>query len=245
MLSIPKTIVIGIYLHGELHLKKNGSLRKDIVPNNMNVTIINGVAPGIPNISTLKAYEKMAAKVYKKSKLVNNWNELTKHKIDLLSTDIKEILKKTNQPQASTIIKEHQLLYSKNRTNIDFQQFANYYDHSFRITSYASGDTIPDKLYIKFEEGEIINPDNIEEKYFNRITLYNLKGEPDLFEMLAECGLDIDQITLGRILEFVVNLGVENVIIVDLSCSVFIGKSEHLYERNIRHLRRQMILDNN
>jgi hypothetical protein len=187
----------------------------------------------------------MAAKVYKKSKLVNNWNELTKHKIDLLSTDIKEILKKTNQPQASTIIKEHQLLYSKNRTNIDFQQFANYYDHSFRITSYASGDTIPDKLYIKFEEGEIINPDNIEEKYFNRITLYNLKGEPDLFEMLAEVGLDIDQITLGRILEFVVNLGVENVIIVDLSCSVFIGKSEHLYERNIRHLRRQMILDNN
>ena len=63
--------------------------------------------------------------------------------------------------------------------------------------------------------------------------------------MLAEVGLDIDQITLGRILEFVVNLGVENVIIVDLSCSVFIGKSEHLYERNIRHLRRQIILDNN
>ena len=46
MLSIPKTIIIGIYLHGELHLKKNGSLRKDIVPNNMNVRIINGVAPG-------------------------------------------------------------------------------------------------------------------------------------------------------------------------------------------------------
>ena len=44
MLSIPKTIIIGIYLHGELHLKKNGSLRKDIVPNNMNVRIINGVA---------------------------------------------------------------------------------------------------------------------------------------------------------------------------------------------------------
>lgn len=245
MLSIPKTIVIGIYLHGELHLKKNGCLRADRVPNNMNVTIINGVAPGIPNISTLKAYEKMAAKVNKKSKLVNNWNELTKHKIDLLSTDIKEILKKTNQTQSKSIIKEHQLLYSKNRTNTEFKQFANYYDHSFRITSYASGDTIPDKLYIKFEEGEIINPDNIEEKYFNRITLYNLKGEPDLFEMLAEVGLDIDQITLGRILEFVVNLGVENVIIVDLSCSVFIGQSAHLYERNIRHLRRQMILDNN
>jgi hypothetical protein len=245
MLSIPKTIIIGIYLHGELHLKKNGSLRKDIVPNNMNVRIINGVAPGIPNISTLKDYENMAAKVNKKSKLVNNWNELTKHKIDLLSADIKEILKKTNQTQASTIIKKHQSLYSKNRTNTAFRQFANSYNHSFRITSYSSGDTIPDKLYIKFEEGEIINPDNIKENYFNRITLYNLKGEPDIFEMLAEVGMDIDRITLGQILEFVVNLGVENVIIVDLSCSVFIGQAEHLSERNIRHLRRQMILDNN
>jgi len=57
--------------------------------------------------------------------------------------------------------------------------------------------------------------------------------------------MDIDRITLGQILEFVVNLGVENVIIVDLSCSVFIGQTEHLSERNIRHLRRQMILDNN
>ena len=63
--------------------------------------------------------------------------------------------------------------------------------------------------------------------------------------MLAEVGMDIDEITLGQILEFVVNLGVENVIIVDLSCSVFIGQTEHLSERNIRHLRRQMILDNN
>ena len=75
--------------------------------------------------------------------------------------------------------------------------------------------------------------------------MYNLKGEPDIFEMLAEVGMDIDSITLGQILEFVVNLGVENVIIVDLSCSVFIGQAEHLSERNIRHLRRQMILDNN
>jgi len=60
--------------------------------------------------------------------------------------------------------------------------------------------------------------------------------------MLLSIGSDINQITLGQMLEFFVNLGVKNLIMVDMSCSTFRGKSEFLTERNIRQLRRQILV---
>ena len=63
----------------------------------------------------------------------------------------------------------------------------------------------------------------------------------DLFSMLLSSELDIDQITIGQLMEFLVNIGVENLIIVDLSCSVFNGNPEFLTERNIRQTRRKIL----
>ena len=63
----------------------------------------------------------------------------------------------------------------------------------------------------------------------------------DLFSILLSSGLDINQITLGQMLEFFVNLGVENLIIIDMSCSTFKANPEFLTERNIRQTRRKMI----
>ena len=91
------------------------------------------------------------------------------------------------------------------------------------------------------DNGDLDN-DNIPENYFNNIVLYNLE-ELELFKMLESAGLDIDQITLGEMLEFLVNLGVQNLIMVDLSCSVFKGKSEFLTERNIRLKRIKMLFN--
>jgi tRNA U34 5-carboxymethylaminomethyl modifying GTPase MnmE/TrmE len=166
-MNIPKTLVIGINMHGELHLTESGSLLKDVVPDNFRVTVINAVAPGVPNISTLEKYEEMAEKVNNRIKRRKNWNELTKAQLDKLSESIKGLLVKTNKQQSKDIIKEHQRLYSKNQVNKSFQKFANHYDHSFKITSYNSGDKMPDKLYLKFEEGEVINPDDIVEEIFS------------------------------------------------------------------------------
>ena len=50
------------------------------------------------------------------------------------------------------------------------------------------------------------------------------------------------KITLGQILEFFVNLGVKNLIIIDMSCSAFKGNSQYLTERNIRQLRRKILV---
>ncbi len=240
-LNIPKTVVVGINMHGELHLTENGSLKKDVVPNNFRVTVINAVAPGVPNISTFQKSEEMAEKVYNRVKRRKNWDKLTKTQIHDLAESIKDLLVKTNKQQSKDIIKEHQRLYSKNQVNKPFQTFSHQYGNAFKITSYEPGDKIPDKLYLKFQEGEALNPDNIEEKYFNTVILYNLEGEPDVFEMLKSVGMDIEEITTAQLIEFLSSLGVENLIIVDLSCSVFKGDSKHLTERNIRHTRRKIM----
>lgn len=44
-------------------------------------------------------------------------------------------------------------------------------------------------------------------------------------------------------LEFLVNLGVQNFIMVELSCSEFKGKSEFLTEKNIRLKRIKMLFN--
>jgi hypothetical protein len=237
MSSIPNTLIIGVFLHGELHLTDNGDIDNDIVPDGMRVTVINSVAPGVPNISTLEDYEHIATQISKTVKRRKNYDELTNSQINMIAENLRDTIVKENKAQANDIINEHQHLI-----NPILQKFAHQYGNSFKIKTYEANDKIPNKLFIKFSEGEVINPDNIPENYFNNIVLYNLE-ELDLFKMLESAGLDIDQITLGEMLEFLVNLGVQNLIMVDLSCSVFKGKSEFLTERNIRLKRRKMLFN--
>ena len=242
MSSIPNTLIIGVFLHGELHLTDNGDLDNETVPDGMNVTIINAVAPGVPNISTLEDYENIASQISKTVKERKNYGILTNSQINIIAENLRDMLVKENKVQSNDILKEHQHLYSKNKVRPVLQKFVHQYGNSFKIKTYEANDKIPNKLFIKFNEGEVINPDNIPENYFNNIVLYNLE-ELDLFKMLESAGLYIDQITLGEMLEFLVNLGFQNLIMVDLSCSVFKGKSEFLTERNIRLKRRKMLFN--
>lgn len=237
---IPETLVIGIHLHGEIHLNKNGYPNKEKIPDGMRLNIINAVAPGVSNISTLQVNETMAQNI---STIIDSYNinKLTKYKTNILCNILKNMLVETNKIQSTNIIKEYQDLYNKNIINPTFQDFVHQYGNSFKINSYETNEFIYDKIFIKFSDGQIINPHNYPENYVNNIVLYNLEGKPDLFDILQMCGLEVTHITIGQIMEFLVNLGVKNLVIIDLSCSVFKGDSEFLSKRNIRQLRRQMI----
>ena len=239
-MNIPKTLVIGIYLHGVLPLNENGEIQKEKVPDGLCVTTINSVAPGISNISTIEDMENIATKISISIKTRKNYDKLTNLQIKILSENLRTLLVNSNEDQSSDIIKVYHRQYSKTQVKSSFQKFTYQYDNSFRIKTYDSFDSIPNKLFNKFSDGEPINPKNFPEHYFNKIILYNL-DEFNLFEMLESVGLDVEEISMEHLMAFLVRLGVKNLIIIDLSCSVFNGDAKFLSDRHIRQIRRQIL----
>jgi hypothetical protein len=239
-MNIPKTLVIGIYLHGVLPLNENGEIQKEKVPDGLCVTTINSVAPGISNISTIEDMENIATKLSIRIKTRKNYDKLTNLQIKNLSENLRNLLVNTNKDQSSDIIKVYHRQYSKTQVKSSFQKFTYQYDNSFRIKTYDSFDSIPNKLFNKFSDGEPINPKNFPEHYFNKIILYNL-DEFNLFEMLESVGLDVEEISMEHLMAFLVRLEVKNLIIIDLSCSVFNGDAKFLSDRHIRQIRRQIL----
>jgi hypothetical protein len=240
-MDIPKTLIIGINMHGEIPLKENGYVMEGIVPEKIQVTVINAVVPGVPNISTLENYEALAETVSKKiSSSKKDWDKISSSQIDKLTENIKSLLIKENKSQSKEIMKHHQLLQSRKTVDVNFQRYTHSYDRAFKITTYKENEYIPDKLYYKFRDGEVLNPDNIREQYFNKLVVYNLEGEPDIFELLEIVGMEIEEITTLQLLDFLQSLGVEKIIIVDLSCSVFASKEFSISDRKIRYMRRSL-----
>ena len=239
-MNIPKTLVIGIYLHGVLPLNENGEIQTEKVPDGLCVTTINSVAPGISNISTIEDMENIATKISISIKTRKNYDKLTNLQIKILSENLRTLLVNSNEDQSSDIIKVYHRQYSKTQVKSSFQKFTYQYDNSFRIKTYDSFDSIPNKLFNKFSDGEPINPKNFPEHYFNKIILYNL-DEFNLFEMLESVGLDVEEISMEHLMAFLVRLGVKNLIIIDLSCSVFNGDAKFLSDRHIRQIRRQIL----
>lgn len=239
-MSISKTIIIGINMHGEIPLDINGTPIQAIVPEGMYISVISATVCGVPNISTLDNYENIAEGVSEQTKMITNWNTMSKREINDISQSIKNILIATNNEESSNIIKDYQSLYKKGKQNTDMARFSHHYDKAFNISTFDSESNIPNKLYLKFQEGEVQDVNNIEPYYFNKIVIYNLDGEPDIFELLQSMGMNIDEISTLDMLTFLRSLGVENLIIVDLSCNVFKGDSAHLTDRNIRQIRRTM-----
>jgi len=59
MPKIPKTLVVGINLHGEIPLDSNNIPQKEKVPVNY-IVKLNTVEPGVPNISTFENYNELS-----------------------------------------------------------------------------------------------------------------------------------------------------------------------------------------
>jgi len=207
-------------MHGILPLDKNGEMQMQKVPKGLRITTINSVAPGITNISNIETIETIAKQLSSKIKTKKNYNKLTKTQITNLTENIRNSLVNENKQHAFNIIKEYQYQHQyQYKVNTDFQHFAYQYDNSFKIKTYESYDNIPDKLFIKFTNGEHSNPNNFHEHYF----------------------LTIEHISMEYLMEYFVSLGVQNLIIVDLSCSTFNADDNIISDRHIRQVRRHML----
>jgi hypothetical protein len=129
------------------------------------------------------------------------------------------------------------------------QGFVHNMGNMYGITELNSGDLITNKLFYKFTPEELvqlgIDEEETQEEGFNKIVLYNFSNDGriyDVFEMLTEMfGTEITEITLFQLIEFLTGMGTENLILIDLSCSVFRREDDKkMTERETRHTRRNL-----
>ena len=124
-------------------------------------------------------------------------------------------------------------------------------DRMYGITEFGKDDVIENKLFSKFSPEQIeqygIDEDQLGyDKGFNKIVIYNFEDAvtQDLFEMLhVSFGLELTEITLFDLIDLFTNMSVENLIVIDLSCSTF-KSDKGLTSRTTRCLRREIMKSN-
>ena len=225
-MSIPKTLIIGLHVHGEIPLLSDGNpMTKQMI--NQSMIMINAVVPGVLNISTFEHYNESSKRI---AEIVAS----SSSKDDLeLANEIQHALRASNEQNKKNI----EIEYFNGLTL--FQSFIHKYDNAFAMIEYKKGDLITNKLFYKFtqEELKVVADDN----YFNKIIIYNM-DETDLFELFASLGYNMDEITLVQLLDCLHGMGAENIILIDQSCSVFKKESGSgtISERQTRYLRRNI-----
>jgi hypothetical protein len=254
-----KTLVIGINLHGEMPLDGKCEPEMIKVPNNY-IIKLNTVAPGVPNISTIENYNNLGdivKRFVKENKWLNDPMESArlkkKYKTRMLKfvTELKEKFIEENAHNIAGIESEYFKKGVIPESHKHKKDFIHNTDRMYGITEFGKDDVIENKLFSKFSPEQIeqygIDEDQLGyDKGFNKIVIYNFEDAvtQDLFEMLnMSFGLDLTEITLFDLIDLFTNMSVENLILIDLSCSTF-KSDKGLTSRTTRCLRREIMKSN-
>jgi hypothetical protein len=244
-----KTFVVGINLHGEITLDKDSNPETRHIDSRF-IVKMDAVSPGVPNISTFENYNNLSEIT---GELVrsrsNNWlnhpmqskrkYESYKEKMVDFVTTLKRRFMDENKKNVKGI---EQVYAEKMRCNEPCeheQNFIHNKDTLYTISSFDTGDAITNKLFLKFTPEELdhlhVDEDDLVDKGFNKIIIYNLDNI-DVFDLL---GPEYTQITLFNLIDLFTGMGAENIIFIDMSCSVFPFDSQ-ISKRTIRNLRKRI-----
>jgi hypothetical protein len=170
-----------------------------------------------------------------------------KHSILEFVKYLKEYMVEENSKNLQGIQKDYDNKRKQGETTKHIQNFEYNKDKMYEITEFNKGDTIVNKLFLKFtpEELEQLGIDEEEIQYvgFNKIVLYNFTDENDdtLYNVFDLIGPEYTQITLFQLIDLLKGMGAENLILIDLSCSVFRSNNNNdITERDERFLRRDI-----
>jgi hypothetical protein len=254
-----KTLVIGINLHGEIPIDNNCEPEMIKVPNNY-IIKLNTVAPGVPNISTIENYNNLGdivKRFVKENTWLNDPMESTrlkkKYKTRMLKfvTELKDKFIEENKDNIAGIESEYFKKGTGTESHKHKKDFIHNTDRMYGITEFNKDDIIENKLFSKFSPEQIehygIDEDQLGyDKGFNKIVIYNFEDAvtQDLFEMLrVSFGLELTEIKLFDLIDLFTNMSVENLILIDLSCSTF-KSDKGLTSRTTRCLRRDIMKSN-
>jgi hypothetical protein len=240
-----KTIIIAIDSHGFYPVKDNKIINiinvSDInTKTNTNSYIkniykINATFPGVKNISTKKIRNKTMKKIQtfiQKSSVEQLY--LNEEILDNYVLQIREILIECNNEIKHILEKDISYIKRKN-IDIESEIISNYLHHYDKIFSIEKNIFL-DKNYIRFQPNE---------KYKDKLLVMNINEQEDidLFVLMKEIlDVTVDTFNLSDIIQMLSSMSVENIIILDFSCSDFknIDTMEDINSRTTRYIRREI-----
>lgn len=229
-MKVPTTLYIGINTHGAIDINSDNKIVTFSVPQEINITYISSVAPGVENILTLEVSEKI-------NKNIDNYlKEQTNKQTN--KTQIVENIVNIARKEENILAKYIKNDYYNNR-KVELAHYLYTRDKSFTVKEYTGKMPIYEKRFIEFTEKEISNYeiDIDDANYFNKIIIYNI----DCIDLLQQIKLYFGRsyIYLSELITVLVSMGAKNIIFLDLSCNTFLANNK-LSERSIRHMRRNM-----
>ena len=179
MSKYPETAVVLVTSHGDLYVNSETIEEHYFnVPDNMSMTILNAVPPGVCNFLESTAANDFAKNLIQKIKEDENGSHLletnppafVKSLINLLKEYDKTMKKETIYPNLSIKDEEH---------DIDEEEYIHHDDKSYNIYSFNSGDEVTNKEYSR---------NNLTEKnkgdWDFKINVMNFTGYPELIEII-------------------------------------------------------------
>lgn len=239
----PKKVILAITTHGSIPVSKgtHSILR---VPDNMKITKINATSYGICNMLHPTSVD-------------NYIKELNNIKPSIIKSNNIEEYYETMQPVIKFLVKEEQekiIPQLQKTSNIKYKERYQNMEYiyqrknqlSYKISVFNPNEDLINKVYERSSEDKITTNDFV-------IKVLNVVGQPDLMNILStkssykgKDGKDKteEKIRLNTIIEYLRSQGVEEVVIIDSSCSNLFDEEtdKWLSEREIRRIRRSNIL---
>jgi hypothetical protein len=218
-MQLPKTVIVAITTHGQVMLNPNPQVFS--LPPKMTLTSISSVSPGVCNFTFPDAIKYLIQHLYNNAPT------------DLIEKDVFPYAKQIASLFKTIQDKDDEISLTQktdpNRIDPEYKHYWHHNDKSFEVDMYTE-----EVLNKKF----IVLRDELEptDGYYNKINIIvpgenvynvlNIKDEDERAEMTTQ---DLMDMLKGK--------GVENVIMLDLSCSPF---DSELNDRGIRAMARSL-----
>ena len=239
MSLFPKTVLLGINMHGEIPIQNTEPIYQSLKIENM--IHLHAVSCGVPNVATYNSYNEFIEKTkkYIKGHSLKWDSELSKDHLSDYTKKIKKILEKANKSEQKEILNKHLKSKTMKRKRQDdtpefvktgIHDYVHSLDKSYSIKSFEKGEMIPNKIFYKFTEKELegiankeeIEIEDVKKTDFNTVLIYNMNKSMNLFDLIESfTGNEMNQVSLFELIDFFSELNVQNIIIIDLSCNVF------------------------
>jgi hypothetical protein len=217
----------------------------DLIPEELPLILnqfisLNAVTCGISNVSNtelfnqvgsiVKDFSESSSSFLKNTHSLEQWKQYINTLRQILVYKNKEVLKdikkKLGETDMSTLSRSEQE-YIKS-----MEEYVHLEDRAYGLHVFKKGDLIINKKFIKLDPREM--RDNTG-PYVNKIIAYHVDGAIDVFELIESVKGPLKSITLFNIFDFLYGLGVKTLVLIDLSCNVFVHNGREI--RNPRVIR--------